>query len=96
MLAWIISVLISTFAVWQKSNKSSKLDGKTKEKMVKIFTDHPNKKLLDRRNWCEVSYRPAVQEKNRWGSVGKGEVIGMTSLVNLAFHRHTICWAQKD
>ncbi|KAK9863128.1 hypothetical protein WJX84_002391 [Apatococcus fuscideae] len=55
----------------EKSNKSSKLDGKTKEKMVKIFTDQPNKKLLDRRNWCEVSYRPAVQEKNRWGSVGK-------------------------
>lgn len=57
----------------QKSNKSSKLDGKTKEKMVKIFTDQPNKKLLDRRNWCEVSYRPAVQERSRWGSVGKGE-----------------------
>ena len=58
----------------QKSNKSSKLDGKTKEKMVKVFTEHPNKKLLDRRNWCEVSYRPALQERNRWSSVGKGEM----------------------
>lgn len=64
-----------TSLLLQKSNKSSKLDGKTKEKMVKIFTDHPNKKLLDRRNWCEVSYRAAVQEKSRWSSVGKGEYL---------------------
>ncbi|KAK9817992.1 hypothetical protein WJX72_005420 [[Myrmecia] bisecta] len=65
----------------QRTNRASLISPGTKEKMVKTFqADFPNSnKLLERRNWCEVSYMPPPPgnltssfnpfAKDDWGSL---------------------------